>query len=226
MNILRIVRSITLLIAFALIVGACPQKKAKFALDENRQITLLSVKNNDKSIKEKIILTVEQVKDVQRFVRQNFPNFVPHEDDDWEKYRDDDFNLGLLVNDFNRYGPQHCVIYLAGIEKYAGYSSVVALLNGHLYDDEPELWGYYFFIDEEYSDQSGISFSDTFWPTKGNNSLCLWKEKYANTDNYYWEVLWPWKTGELYTQEEKEVILTSFIKQLRSKIVFNNMNTE
>jgi nucleoid-associated protein YgaU len=222
-------------IIFAVFAFFCPHKITGIEHDENNQIFLHTEKNNDNSISGKLVLTEEHVKDVIRYIRANYPNF-DFEKFEQEEYGTDDEGIAAFVRKFNENGPEYCILYIPGIEKWAGYSSVLSWLNGYLDKDEPELFSYHFFLDEEYSDYSGIMFTDYFSSTKDSESLCLWKRQYKNSDDYYWEVLWPLndyedaddetenEDYELYTKEEKTEILTSFLAKFRNTRVFSNID--
>jgi nucleoid-associated protein YgaU len=213
---------------FAVFVFFCPHKTSGIEHDENNQIFLHAEENHDNSISDKLVLTEEQVKDVVQYIKTNYPNF-DFEKFEQEEYRTDDEGIAAFVKDFNENGPGYCILYIPGIKKWAGYSSVLSWLNGYLDRDKPELYSFHFLLDEEYSDLSGLMFTDYFSKTESNESLHLWKRQYKNSDNYYWEVLWPlddYEDHELYTKEEKTEILLSFLAEFRKTRVFSNIDLE
>ena len=234
MKINRTLKIIMILVFSAVWIISCAQKKDKLERDENNQLVFYKEENYDKSIKDKLALTLENVQDTIQFIKKNYPDY-----DFWE-YEIDDVSLESLVKDFNDNGPEYCALYLNGIEKFAGYSIVFSWLNGHLDVEPPRLFSYHFWIDEEYSDRSGIMSGNYISPTNNSETLWLWKRKYANADNYYWSVLWPLKDDDddddenavyddyevfqLFTKDEKREILTAFLKKFRSTIAFKNID--
>jgi hypothetical protein len=186
----------------------------KIELDEHNNLIFKQIKNYDKSSKDKVKLTLKDVQNLIKFIRKNYPTF------DFEKkgYVLDDYRNELLINDFNN-SPQKTIIYLDGIQKMAGYSSVFS----HFYlNEENELLGYYLSVDEEYSDCSGIEYRQTeFWWSSDNSNLCIYRGKYANANEYYWGIYW----GDISTDEMKSA-LESFLWQVRNKKVFENIDTE
>jgi LysM repeat protein len=207
----------------------CPQTVTGIEHDENNMIFLYKEKNHDSSISDKLVLTKEHVKDVIQYIQENCPDFDIEED-----YDISDLSIEAFVDEFNKDGPEYCILYLPGIEEHAGYSSVISWLNGHLDRDEPKLYSFHFFLDEEYSDTSGIMFSDYFSETENNETLHLWKKRYRDVDDYYWEVIWPfdirfvdeedYEVVQLYSKEEKTELLHSFLTSLIDTKVFENID--
>jgi hypothetical protein len=233
----QIAHAIVLCVILALFAVSCAPKKSATERDENNQIILFMEENHDKSIKSKLVLTVKNVQDVIQYIKTNYPSFNFEE----EGYKIDNSSIELFVKDFNENGPEYCVIYILGIKSFGGCSSVASWLNRNLDADEPELWSYHFFIDEEYSDYSGIMFSDIFTKTENSETLHLWKRKYGNSNDYYWDVVWPlndydeddddvkyddYEVFQLYTKEQKTAILTSFLFKLRETNVYQNLDMD
>jgi hypothetical protein len=226
--------TMVLCVIAALCTVTCTPKKGEIERDEYNQILLFTEKNNDTTIKDKLILTVENVKDVIQYIKTNYPSFNFEE----AGYKTDDASIASFVKNFNENEPEHCTVYIPGIKKFAGYSSVVSSLNGLLDVDKPELWGYYFYIDEEYSDFSGIMRGDLYSITEDSEFLSLWKRKYVNSEDSYWVVAWPlgdydedvandnYEVYQLYTKEQKTAILTSFLIKLRETKVYQNLDME
>jgi uncharacterized protein YsxB (DUF464 family) len=229
-------KTIIISVFSVVLVISCVQKKAKLIRDENNQLVFNKEKNYDKSIKNKLALTLENVQDTIQFIKKNYPDY-----DFWE-YEIDDLSSESLVKDFNDNGPEYCVLYLDGIERFIGYSIVFSWLNGYLDVEPPQLFSYHFWIDEEFSDRSGIMFGNYISYTNNTAELRLWKRKYVNTDNYYWSVLWPIKDDDdeddenavyddyeifqLFTKDEKREILTTFLRQFRDTKTFENIDLE
>jgi hypothetical protein len=187
----------------------------KIELDENNNLIFNQIKNYDKSIKDELKLTLKDVQNLIKFIRKNYPSF------DFEEngYVTDDYRNELLINDFNN-SPQYAIIYLNGIPKMAGYSSVYSKFYP---DENNELLGYFFSIDEEYSDCSGIEYlqSTRFVGPTRNNSLKIYKAKYADANEYYWRIYW----GDI-SENEMKTMLESFLRQVRYTKVFENIDTE
>jgi hypothetical protein len=208
-----------------------PQNAAGIEHDENNMIFLYLEENHDSSIIDKLVLTTKNVKDVIQYIQTIVPDF-----DFEEEYDTSDLGIEAFVDEFNRDGPEYCAIYLLGIEEYAGYSSVLSWLNGYINTDEPRLFSFHFFFDEEYSDTSGIMFSDYFSKTEDSETLYLWRKKYRDADDFYWEVIWPFDFHfididnfgivQLYSKEEKTSILTSFLTRIIDTKVFQNIDID
>ena len=100
-------------------------------------------------------------------------------------------------------------------------------------------------MDEEYSDCSGIAFTDyelicdnvNF--TNYRETLPLKKHRYADSGDYYWEVVWTlndyeddvfvyedYEIVQLFTKEEKTALLTIFLRQFRETKAFENIDLE
>jgi hypothetical protein len=192
----------------------------KLELDEYNFIILKQIKNYDKSQRNKLALSLKNIKNTQKYIKENFPTF------DFEKnsYITDDYLNELLIKDFND-NPQYAHIYLNGIDKMAGYSQVYSHLFVYDFDGNGnDLFGYYFSIDEEYSDRSGIEFlsSGSGLSTTYNDSLHLWKLKYSNVNEYYWEIIW----DNDISNKDKRTIIDSFLKSIRYTKVFENIDLE
>jgi hypothetical protein len=207
---------------FAVFALFCPRETSGIEHDEYNQISLYTEENHDNSMSDKLVLTEEHVKDVIQYIKTNYPNF-DFEKFEQEEYRTDDEGIAAFVKDFNEKGPDYCILYIPGIKKWAGYSSVLSWLNGYLDKGDPELFSYHFIVDEEYSDYSGIMFIDFPSSTIDSESLRLWRQQYKNSDDYYWEILWP---SNDYEDEEKTEILLSFLAQIRTTRVFSNIDLE
>jgi hypothetical protein len=194
-------------------------KQKKLELDENNNIILSQRKNYDKSSKDRLALTLNDVKNIQKYIRKNFPTF------DFEEmgYVTDDYRNELFVNDFNN-NPQYAIIYLSRIDKMAGYSQVYS--NFFILDvdgDADNLFWYIFSIDEEFSDRSGIEFlSLNISVTRNENSLNLWKLKYSDVNEYYWIINW----DSDIPNKEKRTMLDSFLRNIRYTKVFENVDLE
>jgi hypothetical protein len=128
---------------------ACTEKKTDFKPNENNQIYFTKEKNNDISIKDKLYLSVEDVRNIQQFIMTNFSEYdfeYWYEEFGQFKHKTDDLSIELFVNDFNQNGPGNCAIYLSGIEEDSGYSSVLVWLNGFLNIDKPRLFSFHFLL--------------------------------------------------------------------------------
>jgi LysM repeat protein len=222
-------RSMAISIFLAVCAVFFPQNVTGIEHDENNMIFLYREKNQDSSISDKLVLTKEHVNDVIQYIQEKFPNFDVEAD-----YDISDLSIAAFVEEFNKDGPEYCIIYMPGIEEHAGYSSVISWLNGYLDRDDPKLYSFHFFLDEEYSDTSGIMFSDFFSETENSESLHLWRKRYRDVDDYYWEVIWPFdiryvdendfEIVQLYTKEEKTEILLTFLTGLIDTKVFQNID--
>ena len=191
------------------------------ALNEYGHIILEQIKNNDVSYEPKQALTLKHVQDVQRFIREKFPDFNFEE----AGYVTDDYRNELLIKAFND-GPEYASIYLSGIEKMAGYSSVYARLLIMDMDDTGEsLFAYWFSIDEEYSDRSGMEFYSSPLPvivgTNGSDSIRIIKKMYSDANEYYWEIHW----GEGISKRDKTEMIKAFMAKVRYAKVFNSLNS-
>ena len=187
----------------------------KFVLDDHNNLIFKQIKNYDKSSKDKLKLTLKDIQNLIKFIRKNYPSF------DFEEngFVTDDYRNELLINDFNN-SPRYAIIYLNGIDKMAGYSSVYSQF---FLDENNELFGYYLSIDEEYSDRSGIEYlqSGRFFRPSSNSSLKIYSRKYSDANEYYWRIYW----GNI-SEKEMETMLESFLRQVRNKKVFENIDIE
>ena len=190
-------------------------------LDEYNNIFLKKIKNNDVSCKNQLSLTLRNVQNTQHFISDNFPDFNFEE----EGYITDDYINELLIKSFNT-TPEYAEIYLSGIEKMAGYSSVYAHLSTVNEDGNKELIYYDFAVDEEYSDCSGIEFFASahriFLGTYNSDGLCIVKRMYSDVNEYYWIITW----AEDIPKNKKTELLASFLRQVRRAKVFQNIDTE
>ena len=201
------------------------EQEPSLALDDYNRIIFKQVRNYDKSVFDKLELSLKNVQDLILFIQKEYPNF----NFEINKIETDDYRNELFVNDFNN-GQNYCTIFLNGIKSDAGYSSVYA--NVHIYYDENEeeyyVFDYSFDIDEEYSDFSGITFSNVFSSTTSSNSLKLRKRKYSDSNDYYWEIVWgvKWTENdyEYFSKVEKVEILDSFLRLVYNTKVFENID--
>ena len=207
-------------------------------LNEYGHIILEQVKNNDASYEPKLALTLKNVQDVQQFIKENYrleiaswytqrarqvikENF-PDFDFGMSGYIIDDYRNKLLVKSFNE-GPEFAAIYLFGIEKIAGYSSVYARLLISDENDGKDILGYFYSIDEEYSDCSGIEFFSSPLPLfagTNSDSIKIFQKKHSDTNEYYWEIYWE----EGIAAKDKTAMLKSFLAKIRRARVFNNLD--
>ena len=218
-----VIKSIIISVFCSILIISCIQKKAELIRDEHNQIIFTKIKNHDKSIKDKLVLTIENVHDVIKYIKNNYPDY------DFRHYDIDDLGIELFVENFND-EQEFCMIYISGSDEFSGYSTVFSWLNGFLDIEEPRLFSYHFWIDEQYSDKSGIQFGN-YVSFRDNTSemLMLWKKKYNNSDNYYWHIVWPLIFGEdeiyeVYSGDEKIEILITFLMQFRKTIAFENID--
>ncbi|MDR0494519.1 MAG: hypothetical protein LBG95_02675 [Treponema sp.] len=234
---MKIVKKITLFLFFVMFIFACSERQTDLQLGENNQIIFFRERNNDTSMREKLFLSFENVKATQKFIMKNYPTFdfeYWYHEFALEKHKTDDISIQNFVNDFNQDGPAHCAIYLSGVENDTGYSSVGVVLNGHLYIDDPKFYSFHYFFDEQYSDYSGISFIDyEVGVTRDSDILWLERSKYGDTGNYFWRVAWPWNDTDddddifrISKIDERTAILTFFLRQLRTKKVFEEIDLE
>jgi len=226
-------KKIILPLLLVIVMIACTKKEIELVLREDNSILLRNQRNNDITIREKLFLTVEDVKNVQQLVRTIYPYFRFDREDGTEEFRfkTDDASIEQFVKNFNLNGPNFCAIWVLGSEEYTGYSGVQSWLNGIIDIDETRLWSYHFYFVEHFSDRSGIWFSDFPAGTRDSNTLRLWRRNYANSHDYFWEVYWLINLLDegfefVFTPEEKMEILMSFLKEIRSTIVFQNIDKD
>lgn len=213
---------------------ACAGKKSGLMLQEGNFIPIRRERNNDLSIRERLFLTAEDVRNVQQLIKTIYPNFnFDRGEESLEefRFRTDDVGIELFVDDFNQNGPGFSAIWILGSETYTEYSSVQAWLNGILDTDEPRLWSYHFYFAEHFSDRSGIWFSDFPTGMRDSNTLRLWRRYDRNSDDYVWEIYWQIRLQdgeieEIFTPSEKMEMLMSFLKEIRNTIVFQNIDMD
>jgi hypothetical protein len=161
-------------------------QEPSIGLDDNNRIIFQKERNYDKSVFDTLELSLKNVQDLIHFIRNEYPNF----DFEENEFEIDDYRNELFINDFNNV-PNYCMIFLNGIKSDAGYSSVYAIVNIYYDEDEEEYysWRYSYSIDEEYSDYSGITYSNTSSSTSSSDCIKLRKRKYSDTNEHYWEIV-------------------------------------
>jgi hypothetical protein len=196
---------------------AAAERERIVELDEYDHIIFSQKKNNDVVLTENLLLKPKDVKAAQEFIKDNFPDFKNENIGNI----DDDYELASFINEFNN-NPASVHIYLSGIEKMAGMSSVYA--NLFIIDDE--LLYYDFRIDHEFSDSSGLEYGNFFTPTgffdddNRIDSITLNKYLYADTNEPYWEIVW----FDEIPNKERLNCLKYFLTILRGKKVFQNLD--
>ena len=218
-SIFNIVEQIVIFMFFtfcAVLIIGCAQKteiiEAKIIeRNEDNNIILRQGKNNDKSIKNKLKLTLKDIQNVQEYINNNFPSYN-HTGDISER------GIKKVMDDFNN-NPSYCLLYLNGLENMAGYSSVYS----HLIIEDNILYSYYFSIDEEYSDRSGIEYF---------NENIFAKDKFrfvfrGSTDkslklikNNYWEIFW----NDNFSEYERQIILENYLLDFFTTKVSKNID--
>jgi hypothetical protein len=205
-------------VAAFLIVVVKPEWINPIELDENDMIIFTQKKNNDKLITGNFALKLKNIKTTQNFIKKHFPDF----DFKKEGYETDDYRNELLVKEFND-NPEVMSIYLKGIEEMAGKSQVYT----SLWYDEEELLLYYFSIDNEFSDRSGIEYYMGIYENTSQHdgrigAIRLYKYLYSDTNEPYWEIEW----DEDIKNKERLTLLNSFLNSLRYTKVFKELGKD
>lgn len=174
--------------------------------DKNNNIIFRQGKNHDKSIKNELKFTLKDVNNLQEYIKNNFPSYTGSYTGDLSKWE-----IKEVIDDFNK-NPSYCDIYINGIENMAGYSSVYS----HFFIEGNKLYYFYFSIDEEYSDRSGIEyFNENIGNGSTDDSLVLFR-------NNYWEILW----NDNASKYEKQKTLDDFLTKFFTTKVSKNIDIE
>jgi hypothetical protein len=208
-------------------------------LDENVHIIFTRLENHDSSRRETLALTMRDIQDVQQFIRENYSmdyvlrNIQKAQQYFTEHFPDFDFGkAGYIIDDYRNKQilqscneqPQFASLYLSGIEKMAGCSSVYAKVAISNQKDGKDVLGYWFAIDEEYSDRSGIEWYSSPLPilagTSGSDTIKIFQKKYTDAQEYYWIIFWE----EGVSARDKTAMLTSFLTKLRRAKVFGTLD--
>jgi hypothetical protein len=184
-------------------------------LNDYDQIIFTQKNNNDEFINENLTLTLKDVKAIQKFVTENYPGFDFKE----AGYETDDYRNELLIKEFNN-NPKVMHIYLKGIKEMAGKSSVYACLSD---DGTGGLLGYFFSIDQEFSDTSGFEYFSGYYPSTYQydgqiNSITLYKYLYSDSNEPYWKINW----DSDIPVENRLALLNNFLNRMRHTKVFKN----
>ncbi|GHV86658.1 hypothetical protein AGMMS50230_22660 [Spirochaetia bacterium] len=185
-------------------------------LDEHNNIIFTQEKNYDELISG-LNLTLNDVKAVQKYITQNFPNF----DFEKEGYETDDYRNELLVMDFNN-NPQVMNIYLGGIKEMAGFSSAYAHLS--IDGDNADLRYYFVSVDQEFSDTSGFEYYNGRYGLTSKvddkiTSISVYRYLYIDTDEPYWIIRW----DDDISAQERFTLLKNFLNVLSYTKVYQNL---
>ncbi|GHT57379.1 hypothetical protein FACS1894109_09280 [Spirochaetia bacterium] len=194
--------------------------EAPIKLDAHSNIIFTQEKNYDALINGNLALTLNDVKTVQKYITENFPDF----DFEEKGYETDDYRNELLVKDFSE-NPQVMNIYLTGVKEMAGFSSTYAHLRRD--DDTADLSHYFLSMDQEFSDTSGFEYYNGRYGLTSKvddkiTSISVYRYLYIDTDEPYWIIRW----NDDISAQERFTLLKDFLNVLSYTKVYQNLGRD